>query len=231
MSKSPKISVLMSVFNAEKSIEKSINSILNQSYENFELLIMDDKSTDNTGQILNSYSSFDERIKIYENMENIGLTKSLNILINKAQGEYLARQDSDDESDIRRFEKQINFIESRNLLCCTTRSISIQNKKRKIPGFSFYIPQKISIKYKNPFIHGTLMINASLLKDLGGYDEKFKYSQDYKLFLDLIKKGITISTINEPLYFLNTIDNISVNNKNEQEYYFRCAKKGIIPRY
>ena len=115
MSKSPKISVLMSVFNAEKSIEKSINSILNQSYENFELLIMDDKSTDNTGQILNSYSSFDERIKIYENMENIGLTKSLNILINKAQGEYLARQDSDDESDIRRFEKQINFIESKQV--------------------------------------------------------------------------------------------------------------------
>ena len=69
------------------------------------------------------------------------------------------------------------------------------------------------------------MIKASLLKDLGGYDEKFKYSQDYKLFLDLIKKGITIRTINEPLYFLNTIDNISVNNKNEQEYYFRCKKR------
>ena len=99
MTKSPKISVLMSVFNGEKSIEKSINSILNQSYGNFELLIMNDKSTDNTGQILNSYSSFDERIKTYENMENIGLTKSLNILISKAQGEYLARQDSDDESD------------------------------------------------------------------------------------------------------------------------------------
>ena len=73
------------------------------------------------------------------------------------------------------------------------------------------------------------MIKASLLKGLGGYDEKFKYSQDYKLFLDLIKKGTNIKTIKEPLYFLNTIENISTNNKNEQEYYFRCAKKGIIP--
>ncbi len=231
MTKSPKITVLMSIFNGEKSIEKSINSILNQSYANFELLIMNDKSTDNTGQILNSYSNVDERIRIYENTENIGLTKSLNILISKSQGEYLARQDSDDESHISRFEKQLNFIESRNLLCCTTRSISIQNKKRKIPGFTFYIPKKIIINYKNPFIHGSLMIKASLLKGLDGYDERFKYAQDYKLFLDLIKKGIKIETIKEPLYFLNTKNNISNNFKTEQNYYFYCAKNGIIPKY
>ena len=75
------------------------------------------------------------------------------------------------------------------------------------------------------------MIESSLLKDLDGYDERFKYAQDYKLFLDLIKKGIKIETIKEPLYFLNTENNISNNFKSEQSYYFYCAKNGVIPKY
>ena len=86
----------MSVFNNELSLKSSIESILNQSYKDFEFLIMDDCSTDNSHNILKDYESRDSRIKVFRNSENIGLTKSLNILIEKSQRDFIARQDGDD---------------------------------------------------------------------------------------------------------------------------------------
>ena len=225
-----KISVIMSVFNGENTLEESIESILNQTYSNFEFLIVDDLSDDKTYQILENYKNKDSRIRVFKNKENIGLTKSLNILLKQSKGFYIARQDADDISAEDRFYKQLDRLNKTNRQCVTTRAYINQNNRKKIPGFSSYLPIKLISKYKNPFIHGTLLIESSLLKDLNGYDERFKYAQDYKLFLDLIEKGIKIETIKEPLYFLNTKNNISNIYKTEQNYYFYCAKKGIIPK-
>ena len=75
------------------------------------------------------------------------------------------------------------------------------NSNKKIPGYSFYLPDKILIKFKNPFIHGTLLIKNSILKESGGYNEKFIYAQDYELFNRLIKAGYKYEVIREPLYF------------------------------
>ena len=91
------VSVIMSVRNAHKTLEKSINSILDQTYSNYELLILDDYSTDDTLQILNKFKNR-ENIKIVQNEKNLGLTKSLNILIKKSNGTLIARQDADDYS-------------------------------------------------------------------------------------------------------------------------------------
>ena len=93
---SPLISVLLSVYNDDKNIKTSIDSILSQSYKNIELLVIDDCSTDKTYEVLKEIK--DIRLKIYRNKENHGLTKSLNILIKKSKGQILARQDSDDIS-------------------------------------------------------------------------------------------------------------------------------------
>jgi len=226
-----KISVIMSVFNGEHTLEESIESILNQTYSNFEFLIVDDLSDDKTYQILENYKNKDSRIRVFKNKENIGLTKSLNILLKQSKGFYIARQDADDISAEDRFYKQLDRLNKTNRQCVTTRAYINQNNRKKIPGFSSYLPNKLVSKYKNPFIHGTLLIESSLFKDLDGYDERFKYAQDYKLFLDLIEKGIKIETIKEPLYFLNTENNISNNFKSEQNYYFYCAKNGVIPKY
>ncbi len=103
------VSVIMSTYNNEKSIESSVNSILNQTYKNIEFLIIDDFSTDNTFGILNNLKNSDERIKVYRNSNNIGLTKSLNKLISKSKGTYIARQDADDISLTFRIQKQVNF--------------------------------------------------------------------------------------------------------------------------
>ena len=220
------ISVIMSVFNNEKDVNDAVESILNQTYNNFEFLIMDDASQDDTLSILKNLK--DKRIKLFHNEQNIGLTKSLNVLISKSKGHFIARQDADDLSLKTRFEDQINVLQNKNVKACTTRA-KIKNSKKIIPKWSFYIPQNIAIKYKNPFIHGTLMIDKETLEKIGKYDERFKYAQDFKLFTDLINSNVKIKTLNKSLYVLNMQNNISTNKKNEQQYYADCVIRGSLP--
>jgi len=85
------------------------------------------------------------------------------------------------------------------------------------------------MNFKNPFIHGTLMIKKNVLNKLGGYNENFYYSQDFKLFFDLIRKHYKYFYIKEPLYVLNLENNISTIKQKEQKYYFDCARKNITP--
>tara|TARA_A100001035_G_scaffold244562_1_gene212306 strand:- start:611 stop:1285 length:675 start_codon:yes stop_codon:yes gene_type:complete len=216
-----KISVIMSVYNDQDNISNSIKSILGQTYKDFEFLIVDDCSTDNTYEEIKKFTT-DPRIKLYKNSKNIGLTKSLNFLIEKSSGKYIFRQDSDDVSLSQRFQEQLNVLEREIYQVCTSRAINMQNNKT-IPGLSSWVPKKISIKFKNPYIHGTLAIQKSLLNNIGNYDEDYLYAQDFKLFLDLIKKNKKIFEIKKPLYKLNTRNNISTINKDKQRSYFLKA--------
>ncbi len=223
-----KISVIMTTFNSQNVVERAINSILNQTYQNIEFLILDDNSEDNTHNVLKKYEN-EKIIKIYKNSKNLGLTKSLNFLIKKSEGTYIARQDDDDTSFINRLEKQIQTLKKFNLDFCTARAKTIQSNKFR-PGLSAYIPKNILINFKNPFVHGTLFIKKNTLEKIGLYNEDFYYSQDYKLIYDLIKKGYKYKYINEVLYNLNTINNISELKKTEQKYYADCVKKNIKPK-
>ncbi len=225
---STKLSVIMSVYNAQETVKKSIKSILDQSYKEFEFLILDDASTDETFNICNEFKKDDKRIELYRNDKNLGLTKSLNKLISYSNGEIIARQDSDDVSKKERLQKQLNYLYENNLDACTSRA-NIMDEKKVIPRFSFLLPKKIVIRYKNPFIHGTLLIRKSVLEENNFYDEKFYYSQDYKLMYDLIKKNKKIKIMNENLYFLNMKNNISNLKKEEQNYYAKCVRKNISP--
>ncbi len=228
MNSPPKISVLMSVYNDEKTLERSIESILKQTFKNFELLINDDSSTDDSFKIIKNFSNIDNRIKFFQNENNTGLTKSLNKLIRQSSGEFIARQDSDDTSHVERFQKQINVIESGKFDIVTTRA-NVIGEKRKIPNISFYFPKRYIIKYKNPFIHGSLLIKKNVLNDIGNYDERFYYSQDYKLMSDLIKQNKKIKTLRQPLYNLNLKNNISSKNAEEQEYFAKCVRLNVNP--
>ncbi len=224
-----KVSVIMSVYNNESDVSNSIESIINQTYKNIELLIVDDGSKDSTLKICKEYAKQHKNIKLYENKTNIGLTKSLNKLINFTSGEYIARQDADDVSNLKRIEKQLKFLHSNNLDACCARA-NIMNTKKIIPGLSFYIPIKMIINIKNPFIHGTLLIKKSILNKLGNYDERFFYSQDYRLMKNLVLSSYKVKTINETLYHLNMENNISNKFKDDQKYYSDCVKKDIDPK-
>jgi len=223
-----KISVLMSVYNDESNIEYSLESVLNQTYKNLEVLIMDDCSTDNTSKIIEQIAKKDSRINIYKNEKNKGLTHSLNLLINNSNGNYIARQDSDDFSFPERLSKQINFIKNKNLDGCTTRAYKKESFKIT-PRFSKYFNKKFILKLKNPFIHGSLLIKRDVILNIGGYDENFYYAQDYKLFKDLIYRNKKIKIFNEVCYVLNNENNISTNHKEKQHYYAKCVRKNIIP--
>ena len=214
--------------NNEGSVEDSIKSILSQTFYDFELLIVDDYSNDDTFGILKEYEKIDNRVKIYKNDENIGLTRSLNKLISYSKGTLIARQDADDISHKSRFVKQVNYFEDSEYEFCLTRAKSMQGNNI-VPKYSYYLPSNIVSSYKNPFIHGTLIIRKKSIVDLGCYDERFYYAQDYKLFKDLLDKKIKYKYIKQPLYYLNMENNISTIKKVEQKYYFDCARKNIKP--
>lgn len=223
-----KISVLLSTYNNENTIENAVESILNQVGVDLELLICDDYSTDSTSEKIENLKTKDKRIKIVKNIKNLGLTKSLNKLIEISKGTIIARQDADDISLPNRLQTQLNSLIKNNLDACTTKAIKIQGGEIT-PKIFYYVPYKISIKIKNPFIHGTLMIKKEVLNKLGNYNEKYIYAQDYKLMTDLINANYRIKIINKALYRLNTINNISSIKKNEQEYFSNCIRKRIEP--
>ena len=224
----PNISILMTSYNNENTIEEAIKSVLNQTYKNVTLLILDDCSSDITYKIIKKIKETNKNLKIFRNKKNIGLTKSLNILIEKVTTEFIARQDADDVSVSNRLEEQINYLLTNNLDACTTRSINKKTNK-KIPGLSFYIPFKILLFYKNPFIHGTLLIKKSVLNKIGNYDETFYFAQDFKLMKDLIDKKFKVGILNKVLYKLNMENNISTLYADEQKYFAKCVKKGVLP--
>lgn len=222
-----RISVLLSTYNNEKTIKDSIASILKQTYKNFELLIIDDGSEDNTLQICKSFS--DSRIKLFKNDSNIGLTKSLNKVSQYATGKYLARQDGDDISLNNRLQKQIAVFNKFDNLDIVTSRAYVKNSNRIIPKYRNYISYKILINYLNPFIHGTLMIKNDSFIKLNRYNENFIYAQDYKLFYDAIKLNMKIKVISQPIYILNLENNISSNKREDQQYYANCVRKNLLP--
>jgi len=179
----PKISVLMSVYNGEKYLRELVESILNQTYKNFEFIIINDGSTDNTLNILKGYN--DSRIKIYS-QENIGLTKSLNKAIRLSKGKYIARVDVDDIATPRRLEKQIDFLNSNpEIGLVGSFGIKIDKvgqtiQKIILPVFDKKIRKEL-IK-ANVFIHGSVMVRKEIFEKVGYYNEIFKYAQDYELW-------------------------------------------------
>jgi len=222
------VSVLLSTYNSEESIGESIDSLLSQTYKNLEILISDDGSTDSTKEICKKFQLKDERVLFSSNKKNIGLTKSLNNLAQKASGSLIARHDADDISLPYRIEEQIQFMKKKKLDAVTTRSLVKQNNKKR-PGISFYIPDKLLINRKNPFIHGTLIIKKNVFQEIGYYDERFYFAQDYKLFYDLLNNGYKVRTLNKALYILNTENNISSENLERQNYYADCVRLRKTP--
>ncbi len=187
------ISVVMSNYNTnELFLRASIESILNQTYENFEFIIVDDCSTDNSVDVIESYN--DKRIKLIKNKENMGLTKSLNIAIRAAKGEFIARMDADDISLPQRFEKQVEFLKQNPeyIACGTAIKVFGGQEKEKIicrtiPDIESFRIHLLFGNYPN-IAHPTAMFNHSLLKkhDIE-YDEKCLLAQDYKMWVNCSK--------------------------------------------
>lgn len=194
---SPIVSVLMPVYNCEAFIELAVKSILNQSFKEFELLLIDDCSTDATVEIVSKIS--DPRIKLIQKTENSGYTNSLNQGLNLAKGIYIARMDGDDISHPKRFEKQIQFLEQNNdyVLCGSNYKIIDANTIVTLPEFNDDI--RLTLLRYCCMAHPSVMFRKSVI-DANSlrYDKNKEPAEDYDLWSTLIKYG-KIHNIQEPL--------------------------------
>ena len=227
MTVKPKVSVLMSAYNGEKFIAQALESIYKQTYQDFEVVIVDDASADETSDIIRKMK--DSRTVIYRNSENLGLTKSLNIGLRLCRGEYIARMDADDVSYPQRFEKQVKFLDENpdgTALGCWCHRI---DSNGEIHGAYDGRPTKSEDIKKgllvgNCIAHPTAMIRRASLVDVGGYDEKYAYAQDHDLWLRLSEVG-RIYNLEEYLVGLRYWpENITAKKSQQQD---KCSELAI----
>jgi len=189
---SPRVSVVMSVYNGAAFLGEAIESVLAQTFSDFELLAVNDGSTDDTGDILGRYAA-DSRLRVLTNPQNAGLTRSLNQALAVATGELVARQDADDRSLPHRFRRQVEFMDANPaiaLLGSDVRLIDHKGRPRlRRAGYRARTPlgARWQLLFENPFIHTAVMFRRGVVVDrLGGYDETHPLSQDFELWSRLM---------------------------------------------
>ncbi len=230
----PKISVIMSSHNGEKFIKEAIDSVLSQTFGNFEFLIVQDGSTDLTPVILGDFSQKDPRIRIITNSGNIGLTKSLNKAIRQARGEYIARMDDDDISLPERFAKQIDFMEKNPKMALVGCLGFVINERGEVIGeksLALNYPEiKKRLLFNNQFIHSSLMLRKTVLDKEGFCNEKFQKAQDYELVLRLAAKYSVANLAEKLLKWRLLSTSLSWRNKEQQKYAI-LARWWAITKY
>lgn len=187
----PKVTVLMAVYNGERYLGEAIESILAQSFTDFEFIIINDGSTDLSRHIILTHR--DPRIRLVDNSDNIGLTKSLNRGLALARGEYVARQDADDRSRDERLLRQVAFLDANPdivLMGAQTRIIDENGNIIKGKGEHKAL-NHLGISYQllfgNPFTHSSVMFRKNIILDkFCGYDESYWYNQDFELWSRVI---------------------------------------------
>ena len=192
----------MPVYNGEQHLKQAIESVLGQTFVDFELLIIDDGSNDGSGKIINSYE--DERIRLVKNKKNKGIIFSLNKGLALARGEYIARMDADDISLPERLSKQYRFMENNPgvaLVGCWAKIIGEDGRPlndKRLPSKHGEI--KFNLLFRNPFIHSSIFFRKNLIKAMGGYDYNYKHAEDFALYSKLIKNNL--KTVNLPEFLI-----------------------------
>jgi glycosyltransferase involved in cell wall biosynthesis len=234
----PQVSVVMSVYNGANSLPRTIESILNQENVDFEFIVVNDGSKDNTGKILDVYAQQDSRMRVIH-QENTGLTKALIRGCAEAKGEFIARQDAGDISEPARLYCQSNVLKNNiqiALVSCWTQYMSPCNHiLYEVKGSNFAIePMKIidlSQSYliaDGPTSHGSVMFRRDIYNMVGGYRYEFYFGQDWDLWLRMGNKGL-FQTIQKFLYTqVVDVHNISSKYKNSQEKISELSRKSFL---
>lgn len=198
------VSVVMSVYNAEKYLAEAIESIVNQTYQDFEFIIVNDCSNDSSLDIILDYEKRYNSIRLLNNTKNIGLTKSLNKAISVAKGEFIARMDADDISEHHRFERQIAYFEEHDdidILGTFSNDINGQGeifRKRTTPVHHDDIVRMLPKLC--PMAHPTVMFRKDSLALIGFYNERFRTSQDLEMWFRAAGVGLRFANIPEFLF-------------------------------
>ena len=231
----PLVSVILPVYNAELYVRESIQSILNQSFSDFELIILNDGSTDDSEIVISEFQ--DERIKYVKNETNLKLIDTLNLGLKLAQGKYIARIDADDVAFPDRFEKQITFLENNpdfGLVGSFAECFGDTN------GILKYVEEDQDIRFAllthNPFIHSTIMVRSTVLKENNlTYKKDQLHVEDYDLWIQMLaftKAKIIPECLIKYRVHENQISTVhrvlqKLNAENLQRAYFISVFKGI----
>lgn len=220
MINNPKVSVLMGVYNCEKTVEEAIDSIRNQTYENWELIICDDGSIDNTCNIVERIADKDSRIILIKNNTNLGLNKTLNNCLKIASGDYIARMDGDDRCSFKRFEKQVDFLNSQDEYFIVSTPMKFFDEN----GFwgeshTKNKPTSEDVVTGSPIHHAPVMMKKECLDTVNGYteDKRMLRVEDVNLWIKLYAAGYKCFNLDESLYYMRN----DKNALNRRKYKYR----------
>ncbi|MCL7746084.1 glycosyltransferase family 2 protein [Halalkalibacter alkaliphilus] len=199
----PKVSIIMGIFNCSGTLRESVDSIVNQSYKNWELIMCDDGSTDDTYRIARQYADQNSNIKVIKNDKNQGLAYSLNHCLQYCRGEYIARQDADDRSLPERLEKEVRILDDNQQYDIVSTGMRFYDEK----GFWGEIipieePLPEDFIAQSPFCHAPSMVRRKALFAVNGYDvtKRTLRVEDYNLWFRMYANGSRGCNIKESLY-------------------------------
>lgn len=201
MTSHPLISVLLAVHNGQSYVEQALRSVLHQSHDDFEIIVVDDESTDRTPQILSALQQRDHRLRV-ERRRHSGLTSSLNFALQLARSPYIARLDADDTADPTRLAKQLAFLEETDSVAVVGSGADLIDEGGRLrktiePPRS---PESIAraLQYRNVMIHSSVMARRSVVLEVGAYRDIMVASQDYDLWLRM-SESHSLANLPEPL--------------------------------
>ena len=228
----PHISVVLPAYNAEKYLDQAVRSILAQTFTDFELIIVDDGSSDKTLAIAHNLANdlADPRIRVIANKENRGIPKTRNIGWKAATGEFIAHQDADDYSHPTRLEKQIAYLRKNPKVGVLGTNRQTLNRKGKIRDHKPMPEQAVfdDLLHRNVVISASAMIRRSVLEQAGGYDEWFPTCEDYDLWLRIADRIAWIRSLPDALYVIREHgDSTTTKNPRPTELYRMAALNNI----
>ncbi len=220
-SQKPLVSILLPTYNDASHIVKSLESVLSQSYENWELIIIDDASTDNSNELINKTIENNSKVKYILNKENQGIVKSLNIGLKSANGSLIARIDGDDIwNDKNKLSKQVQFlIKNKNHILVGTFAQRIDESGKIIDNLTYPTDDDEIRKYiliENCFVHSSVLFRKKAAMELGAYSEDLKFAEDYDLWLRMGKIGKIANIPLSMVQYRYSNEGISQKNKKQQ---------------
>lgn len=225
------VSVLMPAYNAVEHIREAIDSILEQTFTDFEFLIIDDGSTDNTIEVIKEYS--DPRIKLIHNDKNQGLIYSLNYGLDIAQGKYIARMDADDIALNTRFEKQVDFLENNPDISILGTAFAFLGTPYEIHHPNYNQEIRIKLLDDGAFAHPTVMMRRDvIISNNIRYNADYKYIEDYRFWVEAAIKNIKMANLDEMLLkYRQHSQQVSYQKFQEQEETKQRIKLEYLTHY
>lgn len=236
------VSVLMGIYNCAYTLEEAVNSIINQTFTDWELIMCDDCSTDNTLAVAQELAKKDSRIKVIKNEKNLTLAPTLNRCLEVASGKYVARMDGDDVCDPTRFEKEFKVLESHDCYAIVSCNMNLYDNGGIYRVIKYKeVPQKQDFITGSQFCHAGCMVRTEAIKAVNGYSESMDYKrvEDYDLWVRMYRAGYIGYNIQEPLYSMRDDRNALSrrtfeSRKNEARVvknvykWFNMPKKNVI---